>query len=218
MSSPPSFAHSLSKTFHIPNYIHALRLNRETMWNLWRGFISPLISILSHLSESGPGTAAAPLVGREHEPVHPLDIRFLYSTRIPSTSSFDLGHLDQILFLSRLRNIMQRINTSSAHSRMISMELDLFLTNLPVSFPISQVSDKLKIVGKTTDTVEEDCSLSAVMRVHARRINTDDLGVEENQRDDSVYYICGPPAMTDELVQYLEPIVGKERVLYEKWW
>lgn len=98
------------------------------------------------------------------------------------------------------------------------MELDLFLTNLPVSLPISQVSDKLKIVGKTTDKVEEDCSRSAVMRVHARRINTDDLDVEEKQRDDSVYYICGPPAMTDELVQYLEPIVGKEQVLYEKWW
>jgi NAD(P)H-flavin reductase len=58
---------------------------------------------------------------------------------------------------------------------------------------------------------------SPLIQVHDRRINKDDLDAKPSQ-DDTVYYICGPPPMTDDFVQYLEPVVGKERVLYEKWW
>ena len=54
-------------------------------------------------------------------------------------------------------------------------------------------------------------------------------GVPDLARD-TVCYVCGPPAMTDEFVADLKGIVepdsppeggngnGKERVLSEKWW
>ena len=36
----------------------------------------------------------------------------------------------------------------------------------------------------------------------------------------SVFYVCGPPDMTDELVDNLkqQPNVAEKRVLCEKWW
>lgn len=121
--------------------------------------------------------------------------------------------LDQILFLSRLRNILQRTRTITKRPANIKLDLDLFLTNLSSPAAAAQAGE---ILNKVTD----DDSVSdsrPLIRVHGQRISNDDLDGEP-QQEDTVYYICGPPSMTDEFVQYLEPVVGKERVLYEKWW
>ena len=42
----------------------------------------------------------------------------------------------------------------------------------------------------------------------------------EERRHNTVAYVCGPPAMTDEVVAFLNSQQGmsKERVLCEKWW
>jgi NAD(P)H-flavin reductase len=74
--------------------------------------------------------------------------------------------------------------------------------------------------GEILNQVNEGSNIndsSPLIQVHGRRIKQDDLDAKTGQ-DDTVYYICGPPPMTDDFVQYLEPVVGKERVLYEKWW
>jgi hypothetical protein len=156
---------------------------------------SPLISILSHLTEPKPNMTV-PLP--ETSPSHPLSIDFLYTTRLPSNKT-QLQQLEsslqQILFLPRLRNIAQRL-TNANHPSNINLSLNLFLTNAP--------SQATKVLD------------SNIIRVHNRRINKDDLSRAISA--DTVCYICGPPPMTDEFVQYLEPVVGKERVLYEKWW
>ncbi|KAF3393068.1 hypothetical protein DPV78_010029 [Talaromyces pinophilus] len=173
--------------------------------------INPLISILSHLTEEQTPNPAFPLP--EKSPNHPLHIRFLYSTQIPAPSIPDEKTLEQILFLSRLRNIVQRTRTVTKRPANIKLDLDLFLTNLSSPAAATQASE---ILNKVTDgsNVSND---SPLIRVHGQRINKDDLDAN-SQQEDTVYYICGPPPMTDEFVQYLEPIVGKERVLYEKWW
>jgi NAD(P)H-flavin reductase len=56
-----------------------------------------------------------------------------------------------------------------------------------------------------------------------RRIRKEDLvravgEVESRKR--TLCYVCGPPAMTDEFVEYLSNLDGLEpsRVLCEKWW
>ncbi|KUL84668.1 hypothetical protein ZTR_06733 [Talaromyces verruculosus] len=173
--------------------------------------INPLISILSHLTEEQTPNPAIPLP--ERSPNHPLHIRFLYSTQIPAPSIPDEKTLEQILFLSRLRNIVQRTRTVTKRPANIKLDLDLFLTNLSSPVAATQATE---ILNKVTDgsNVSND---SPLIRVHGQRINKDDLGAN-SQQEDTVYYICGRPPMTDAFVQYLEPVVGKERVLYEKWW
>ncbi|EED24505.1 conserved hypothetical protein [Talaromyces stipitatus ATCC 10500] len=173
--------------------------------------INPLISILSHLTEeqaSGP-TISLP----EKSFDHPLHIRFLYSTRVPSSVP-DETTLDQVLFLSRLRNIVQRTRIVTKQPRNIKLDLELFLTNITSPTAVSKAGE---ILNKVNDNGSVDDS--PLIRVHGRRINKDDLDAQTSeQNNDTVYYICGPPPMTDEFVQFLEPIVGKESVLYEKWW
>lgn len=172
---------------------------------------SPLISILSHLTEEQTANPTIPLP--ERSPNNPLHIRFLYSTQIPASSAPDEKTLDQILFLSRLRNIVQRTRTVTKQPSKIRLELDLFLTNISSSAAAAQAG---KVLNEVKDGSNVNDS-SPLIQVHSRRINKDDLDAKPRQ-EDTVYYICGPPPMTDEFVQYLEPVVGKERVLYEKWW
>ena len=45
------------------------------------------------------------------------------------------------------------------------------------------------------------------------------VGSKEEQRS-SVFYVCGPPDMTDEITKFLhrQYDIEKARVLYEKWW
>ncbi|OKL60242.1 hypothetical protein UA08_04816 [Talaromyces atroroseus] len=181
--------------------------------------INPLISILSHLTEPKQNSTV-PLP--DTSPKHPLNIDFLYTTRLPtnnktSPQQHDGSILEQILFLPRLRNIAQRL-TNANHPSNIKLTLNLFLTNTSSSSSSSS--------PPATDFLANSNN-SRTIRVHNRRINKDDLNnATASQRDgdgksvaeDTVCYVCGPPPMTDEFVQYLETLVGKERVLYEKWW
>ncbi|KAE8383547.1 hypothetical protein BDV26DRAFT_92416 [Aspergillus bertholletiae] len=161
--------------------------------------INPLISILSHLNNNADKTPAS------H---HPFTIHFLYSTKFPSqeaaatTSSESV--LDQILFLSRLRQIIR----SQSQSHRLRITLDLFATNLrDASSPrLREQPDDLNI--------------------HPRRINQDDLRTALTgpnggiQPEETVCYMCGPPAMTDEFVATLQGLMGdgSDRVFFEKWW
>ncbi|GKZ29217.1 hypothetical protein AbraIFM66950_003830 [Aspergillus brasiliensis] len=165
--------------------------------------INPLISMLSHLNN-----------GDEIALPHPsFNIRFLYSTKLPRkeeekegtvTSSSDSSSLEQILFLSRLRQII----ASQSQVRRLQISLDLFITDNGL--------DRSSLTGSAEP---EDLTL------HTRRINRDDLRKAISGPDGSVEaeqtvcYVCGPPGMTDEVVNSLEDFLGdKERVYYEKWW
>lgn len=160
---------------------------------------SPLISILSHLSNNSFQT-----------PHHPTNIHFLYSSRLPpgpSETSSSEETLNQILFLPRLRQIIR----SQLHSHRLRISLDLFLTDLASSSPLLTSS-----AGHLAD-----------LTIHSRRISEHDLrsavvgGDGKLDPRETVCYVCGPPQMTDQMVQLLGPFLGEgaeKRVLFEKWW
>jgi hypothetical protein len=176
--------------------------------------------MLSHLSERETSDAhiALPLPDKNRN--DPLTIHVLYTTRIPgppSTGSqkkhetVTADTLRQILFLPRLRNIVQRASSSQPSNLHIS--LDLFLTNLsPAPAVVTPAAALL------TDGGSEN------IRLHPRRITVQDLEAATTANNaqapprSTVCYVCGPPPMTDEFVQSLGTLVGSDRVLCEKWW
>ncbi|KAH1422701.1 hypothetical protein KXV70_009002 [Aspergillus fumigatus] len=163
--------------------------------------INPLMSILSHLNNNDDGTA----LHHQHS-----DIHFFYSTKIPRSAVPSLpekspqAYLDQILFLSRLREII-RCQSESGRLRISSR---LFLTNLHDDF------------APLLSEPQQD------LTIYARRLQPDDLRKALQGSDgiirpeETVCYICAPPKMTDEVASTLRDLLrdGKERVLFEKWW
>jgi len=110
--------------------------------------------------------------------------------------------LDEILFLPRLRQIIR----TQALSQRLRISLDIFLTNS---------SPGLVASGSPPD-----------LTIHPRRISEADLraavvGDGKFGPDQTVAYVCGPPRMTDEMVQSLKGVLGEDgdqRVFFEKWW
>ncbi|KAJ5503985.1 Riboflavin synthase-like beta-barrel [Penicillium fimorum] len=157
--------------------------------------INPLISILSHLNNNEP-----------HTP-NPTTIHVLYSSRLPQDqekASTD-AVLDQILFLPRLRQIVR----SQESSHRLRISLDLFLTDLASS-------PNLFSSGYPSD-----------LKIHPVRISDRDLrsaavGTDgELDSRGTVCYVCGPPGMTDSIVEKLVGMLGdggEQRVFFEKWW
>lgn len=193
---------------------------------------SPLIAMLSHLSERESSDAPTSLPLPDKNRNDPLSIHFLYSTRLPSektTSSSghqqgrtDLNHstLLQILFLPRLRQIVQRASSQPSN---LHISLDLFLTNLPSN---ASAASAVKMLRDGDREGDED--KDGNIRVYPRRITHDDLQTAATTNtsgsdevippENTVCYVCGPPPMTDGFVEFLRGIVGEKRVLCEKWW
>lgn len=133
-----------------------------------------------------------------------MNIHFFYSTRLPqgyNPAATDSA-LDQILFLPRLRQIIR----SQLHSQRLRISLDLFLTD----------STPKSVSRSHPDLV-----------IHPRRIKEDDLRLAIHGGDGklnswaTVCYVCGPPQMTDELVEQLKGMLGdggEQRIFFEKWW
>jgi len=122
----------------------------------------------------------------------PASIKFVYSTKVES------GAIDgaRILFLPRL--IALANEAGNCH-----VQLDL------------------RITGSSADELSKAKGLPS--RTEAGRITradlVDALG-DVKHRAGTVCYVCGPPAMTDETVAFLNVQEGMDsaRVLCEKWW
>ncbi|CAI7567185.1 unnamed protein product [Penicillium manginii] len=155
--------------------------------------INPLISILSHLNSQSFNA-------------HYLNVHLLYSSRLPNglETASSQAVLEQVLFLSRLRQIIR----TQLQLRKFNISLQLFLTNIKSCLlePPSSPSD---------------------VTIHPRRIGEDDLRAAITDKDGemdprkTVSYICGPPGMTDEMVDRLKKVIDDpegQRIFYEKWW
>lgn len=91
---------------------------------------------------------------------------------------------------------------SQKDSKRLNISLDLFLTDLSP--------------GRFTSDLPD-------LTINTRRISQQDLKAavgDESARRETVAYVCGPPAMTDEIVKVLQGMLGddKKKVFYEKWW
>ncbi|KAH8697742.1 hypothetical protein BGW36DRAFT_379352 [Talaromyces proteolyticus] len=186
--------------------------------------INPLISILSHITEPHETTTAPSIPPLHDQPRHePLSIHFLYTTRVPQAttmSSKDITYesLDEILFLSRLRQIVQRVSSHKTKqpSSNLKLNLDLYLTNVPAS-AAAEAEGFLR--GPSKLNSNNTSYNNDHIRVRNRRINKQDLyEAASRQPDRTVSYVCGPPPMTDEFVGYLNTLLDSQRVLCEKWW
>jgi len=135
------------------------------------------------------------------------NVRFIYSCRLPLS-----GQLEKILFLDRLRAIFSTARRKQRGSSFISQELNLHLTGIA---PENQ--------AKIHETAVREYAIHGKFGVSERRFTAEEI-VEslgpEVERDGTVAYICGPPSMTDEVVEALRNAEGMtdERVLCEKWW
>ncbi|KAI9902903.1 hypothetical protein N3K66_002255 [Trichothecium roseum] len=120
------------------------------------------------------------------------EVKVLYGVRVPKK-----GGAEGILFLERISRLLLRGKLNGG--------LELFVTG----------------AGQTVEVPE-----GSPVKVHRRRITVDDVaaavGNGPQDRNSSIVYICGPPTMTDELVERLTSTDGvgldAARVLTEKWW
>lgn len=137
---------------------------------------------------------------------HSINVHFLYSSRLPTgfETASSQAVLEQVLFLSRLRQIIR----TQLHLQKFNISLQLFLTNLKSSL--------IEPSGRPAD-----------LAIHSRRIGEDDLRAAITDRDGkrnpqkTVSYVCGPPDMTDDMVDRLKKVLDDpegQRIFYEKWW
>ncbi|KAI5210413.1 hypothetical protein E4T39_00139 [Aureobasidium subglaciale] len=126
-------------------------------------------------------------------PKRPKKLRFVYGSKV------EAGPIEasRILFLTRLMDLIK-------HQGDGNVQLELFLTSA------------------SQRQIDEARGLP--QHVKGGRMEKEDLeasiGEDRRIRQATVAYICGPPAMTDQFVDFLSTRDGMDerKVLCEKWW
>ena len=169
--------------------------------------VSPLISILSHLHQSGS---------------YPSSVRFLYSTKYTSEP------LDSILFFPRISKIFSQVDR---HSNCLSLYRTGAHHHPPLP-PASEDEGRLKSAVDFTRPdqgtqypMQRDLKANTKLNIRefCHRISEHDLlealGPEAD-RDRIVVYACGPPSLTEWAVDTANAARGivEGQVLCEKWW
>ena len=133
-----------------------------------------------------------------------LAIHFLYSTKLPSHKATK----DEVLFLPQLLDLLRAHEGASQDSK-----LELFFTGTWDGTTVTQDDEIIRSIAKDSRHL-----------VSAERIS-DTNGLPSalgpvDERAASIWYVCGPPIMTDGIVDYLRKQDGvkPDRVLCEKWW
>ena len=131
----------------------------------------------------------------------------MYSTKLPSESPKP----EEVLFLPRILELFSSAHALSDHQS--KNRIELFFTGLEEddAYPdFDEILDSLHapdlpIVISPNRMAALDLSIA--------------LGSKGEQRS-SVFYVCGPPAMTDEVTKFIrrQHDVDMARVLCEKWW
>lgn len=130
-----------------------------------------------------------------------LDVQVAYASKVPSDS------FEEILFFKRITGLFEEGKLKG--------KLQIFATGLPDVLHSS--------LPKTIAKLKETCK-AANLDIHANRITPSDLQaiVGEGSREGIAVYVCGPPTMTDELIEVLTSPEGVEldsrQVLSERWW
>jgi NAD(P)H-flavin reductase len=129
-----------------------------------------------------------------------LQVFVFYASKMPHQ-----GGLENILFVPRIAALF-------ANSR-ITGQFNMFLTGSAGGRQLLSPSRRAPPF------------LDSVVAVHEGRLSMADLGQVLRGRDShsSVFYICGPPAMTDSLSESLcsessELCASPDQIMTEKWW
>lgn len=149
-----------------------------------------------------------------HERNDPIETRLLYSTKVPSRDT----QPSEVLFLPKLLDIFRKPRSVPSKNR-----LELYFTGTWDGSPLDRENDEPihPLMSLTLPKLDSDTEVPVVAWTH--RIDEIALLSAVGNREEataSVFYVCGPPDMTDSIVAFLQnqKDVGPERVFCEKWW
>ena len=137
-------------------------------------------------------------------------IELLYSARKGYS-----GSMSSILFMKQIHKLFEMDLSQRRH------RYTIFCTNrsnLPSGSHVGKPS--LKVIRQRK---EDALYVGQHHSVEYRRFEGEDLRTAlgpVSEREKTVAYVCGPPAMTEWAVEVLQRSIGMEekRVLCEKWW
>jgi hypothetical protein len=123
-----------------------------------------------------------------------LDVSFIYASKLPAS-----GNLSDIVFLDRI--------TRAFGEGKVKGKVKLF-TTAPGNNAISKQRQETRYIN------------GAPVEIQPRRLTIADIkeSIGGVDHEGTVVYVCGPPPMTDELVEKLGAVMDSRRVLTERWW
>ncbi|UPX14047.1 uncharacterized protein EKO05_0004539 [Ascochyta rabiei] len=160
--------------------------------------INPMMSMMYYINQNYPN----------------LEVRLLYSTKVPSKETSQ----EEVLFLPQIIDLFRIPRSESTKDR-----IELFFTGTWDGSEVNQSNDQpiQPLMSLTLPNLDSATEVPVIAWTH--RINDIALSSAVGNKEEAkstVFYVCGPPTMTDEIVQYLkeQDNVVPERVLCEKWW
>ncbi|KAF1913504.1 hypothetical protein BDU57DRAFT_455224 [Ampelomyces quisqualis] len=160
--------------------------------------INPMMSMLSYIHENYPN----------------LEVRILYSTKVPSHETCP----DEVLFLTQIMDLFRMPRVEKTKDR-----VELFFTGTWDGTQIGKRDEApiQPLMSLTLPQIDSDTEVPITAWTH----RIDDIALSsavgnELEAKNTVFYVCGPPDMTDEIVEFLkaQEAVDADRVLCEKWW
>ena len=144
----------------------------------------------------------------------PVEVRILYSTKVPASDT----QPEEVLYLTRLLELFRKPRSVPTKNC-----IELFLTGTWDGSPLNRREDEpiYPLMSLTLPKLSSETDVPVTAWTH--RIDDTALlsavGREEEARH-TVFYVCGPSDMTDEIVEYIQKQkhVDPARVLCEKWW
>lgn len=143
-----------------------------------------------------------------------LETRLIYSTKVPSRETDPT----EVLFLNEILELFRIPRSISTKDR-----IELFYTGTWDGSDMGTRSDALihPLMSLTLPQIDSTTEVPVTAWTH--RIDDSALrsavGNEKEARA-TVFYVCGPPDMTDSMVKFIkdQPAVNEKHVLCEKWW
>lgn len=131
-------------------------------------------------------------IAEGHEQNAALDVSFMYASKFPAS-----GNISDIVFLDRI--------TRAFGEGKVKGEVKLFIT--AAGNALSHQQETRYING-------------APVEIQSRRLTVADImaAIGSENHEGTVVYVCGPPPMTDELVEKLATVMDSRHVLTERWW
>ncbi|KAL5117714.1 hypothetical protein ACEQ8H_004324 [Pleosporales sp. CAS-2024a] len=160
--------------------------------------INPMMSMLSYINENYAN----------------LEVRILYSTKVPSHKTGP----DEVLFLPRIMDLFRMPRFARTKDR-----VELFFTGTWDGTQIGKRGEApiQPLMSLTLPQIDSETEVPVTAWTH----RIDDLALSsavgtKAEAKSTVFYVCGPPAMTDEMVGFLkaQDAVDADKVLCEKWW
>lgn len=124
----------------------------------------------------------------------------------------------EVLFLPELLDLFRKPRSDKSKHR-----LELFLTSARDGSQLNRRDDEpiYPLMSLTLPNIASDTEVPVVAWTH----RIDDIAMMSAcgnlaEAGQTVFYVCGPPAMTDGVVEFLkcQPNVKSDHVLCEKWW